>query len=353
MTFDEMLRAYEKGEMINFNAFTGVRSFQVYNYPRENIMVGCISVNDPKWDGTSTRNYKANGLDERDLTEAEYQVMMTAKSQVEQLKKHIPGFEGAFIIDTPRAGVRETRHIVGEYRLCIEDILNSSTFTDSIGKGSHPIDVSPVPDVVKNAPKPEVWSFSIPFRCMIPKGIENLLVAGNAAQLFGNFLSGSAGNTGIHLVENQGRNLILLSQNVLHSQHNSGQFATGGDFAQRLQGLTGIGRHIECHGIGSVGSQLQFGKFAGELYPGHIQLGKLAENPLREDLRCGNTVIPEQVCCISGGFFCFVQLEFQAFQVIIGKFNFVQFLLCRLQVRKNISAGCTVFFAKPVNNVEP
>ena len=177
MTFDEMLNAFERGEMINFIGYTGVKRFQVYNYPQNGIMVGCISLTDDCYAAPEERHL-INGLNERDLTKAEYHVMKTAKKQVEELKENIPGFEKAFIIDTPRAGVRETRHIVGEYRLTISDIINSTSFTDSIGKGSHPIDVSPVPDIVKNAKKPDEWSFSIPFKCMIPKNIDNLLVAG-------------------------------------------------------------------------------------------------------------------------------------------------------------------------------
>ena len=179
MTLDEFLRAYDAGEMINSLGLMGNRWFQIYNYPQNGIMVGCVAT--PKSYGNYGNYVSKNGLEVKDLTLMEYDIMIEARNMVRELKDNVPGFENAFVLDTPRAGVRETRHIVGEYRLNIVDILNRVEFPDAIGKGSHPIDVGPLPVEVKNFKKPDEWSFDIPYRCMIPKNVENLLVAGRCA----------------------------------------------------------------------------------------------------------------------------------------------------------------------------
>ena len=51
-------------------------------------------------------------------------------------------------------------------------------FEDSIGKGSHLIDISPVPSWLKKDELPEMFEFTIPYRSLIVKGLENMFVAG-------------------------------------------------------------------------------------------------------------------------------------------------------------------------------
>lgn len=175
MTLDEFILAYERGDMINSIGIMESQRFQIYNYPQKGIMVGCLSL-----PGARQQQNK-NGLDVCDVSAAEFEVLQKAADQVEKLRREVPGFENAFVLDTPSAGIRETRHIVGEYRLNIVDILNRVEFPDSIALGSHPIDVAPVPEEVENWTKPDEWFFSIPYRCMVPKNIDNLLVSGRCA----------------------------------------------------------------------------------------------------------------------------------------------------------------------------
>jgi len=82
------------------------------------------------------------------------------------------------MLDCPELCVRETRHFHGEYVLTIEDILSMREFDDTIGKGCHPIDTRPVPEALKQYPLPHRWSFNIPYRALVPKSVDNLLVAG-------------------------------------------------------------------------------------------------------------------------------------------------------------------------------
>jgi len=94
----------------------------------------------------------------------------------------LPGFENAYVMWTsPQVGIREGRRIVGEYVLTAEDVLGGRTFPDGIAKGAYPADIHDP----KGGPHSfrfikDGGSYDVPYRCLVPKGIENLLVAGRA-----------------------------------------------------------------------------------------------------------------------------------------------------------------------------
>jgi len=168
MSLEEVLRAHDSGEMAVFMGTTSSgRRFQVYNYPRPGIVVGCISAPGNR-----------DGLTVEDRTASELDVLVQARDLVAQLRADLPGFEAAFVLDTPRAGVRETRHVQGEYALDVADIVASRQFPDTIGKGGHPVDISPRPREVEEAEARDGWYFDIPYRILVAAGRDNLLLAG-------------------------------------------------------------------------------------------------------------------------------------------------------------------------------
>ena len=78
--------------------------------------------------------------------------------------KSLPGFEDSYLEDTaPQLGCRESRRIIGEYVLRKRDLDKS--FENSIARA-------------RNIFSKENKSISIPYRCLIPKGIDNILFAG-------------------------------------------------------------------------------------------------------------------------------------------------------------------------------
>jgi hypothetical protein len=96
-------------------------------------------------------------------------------------KKYIRGFENSYIgTVAPMVGVRESRRIVGDYTLTEEDFLNEARFPDSVARNSYPIDIHSVKNksgiVMKHLPKGHYHE--IPYRCMLPQKVENLIVAG-------------------------------------------------------------------------------------------------------------------------------------------------------------------------------
>ena len=101
---------------------------------------------------------------------------------VEYIRENFAGFEDAsYIGHAPRLYVRETRHIVGEYRLTITDVLENRDHWDRIGHGNYPVDIQPTdPRSSGNAVgAPDIYS--IPFRCLVPLEIDQLLVTGRSA----------------------------------------------------------------------------------------------------------------------------------------------------------------------------
>jgi len=101
---------------------------------------------------------------------------------IEFMRKRFPGFEQAEFAGTAQQlYVRETRHIEGEYRLTITDVLENRDHWDRIAHGSYPVDVQPTgPSNFGNViGVPDIYS--IPFRCLVPLKIDNLLVVGRSA----------------------------------------------------------------------------------------------------------------------------------------------------------------------------
>jgi hypothetical protein len=93
------------------------------------------------------------------------------------LKERIPGFEAARIGQvSPILGVRETRHIQGEYTLTGHDSHGKTRFEDSIAADSSALDIhDPKGGDVDFQSMPP---YEIPYRCLLPLGVEQMLVAG-------------------------------------------------------------------------------------------------------------------------------------------------------------------------------
>lgn len=126
-----------------------------------------------------------DGTKADDLTRATLEGRKQAYECIEVFRKYIPGMENCYMISTPNTvGIRETRRIVGDYLLTKEDLLEQRHFGDSIGYGSFFIDIhcvsGPGMDQKTHRPQPG-FKYQIPYRILLPEGIENLLVAGRCA----------------------------------------------------------------------------------------------------------------------------------------------------------------------------
>jgi hypothetical protein len=92
----------------------------------------------------------------------------------------VPGFERARIAATAtQIGIRESRRIVGEYTLTAADVLEARTFDDAIARSAYPIDIhNPSGTGTTTHRMPPGASYEIPYRCLLPLAVDDLLVAG-------------------------------------------------------------------------------------------------------------------------------------------------------------------------------
>lgn len=124
-----------------------------------------------------------SGLSADDLTKAEVTLRTQVPVLADFMRTYIPGFKDAYVSETAaQVGIRETRHIRGDYLLRAEDILRRKKFDDVITHACYPIDIHN-PDgsglqVIKPLESENRPYYDIPFRCLLPKRIENLLVSG-------------------------------------------------------------------------------------------------------------------------------------------------------------------------------
>lgn len=143
----------------------------ISNTPRAEIMIGIRP-------GVGNVGTGCDGdpTDVDDLTQAEITGRQKALRNVEWLRQHLPGFEHCFVLGETPLGTRESRRIVGDYMLTENDVRQGRRFDDVIGLNNIPIDQHKTGGG---------WSFEllnaphdIPYRIMLPRGVENLLVAG-------------------------------------------------------------------------------------------------------------------------------------------------------------------------------
>ncbi len=147
--------------------------------PREDILffatphAGEVSVN-------STRVTRVLGTDVWDLSYAEWASRRQMRQIAEFLRRYVPGFADSYVAQSGvQAGVRETRRILGDYQLTADDVLAARKFDDAVARGAYPIDIhNPKGSgtVLKRLPPGE--AYDIPLRCLLPRRVEGMLVAG-------------------------------------------------------------------------------------------------------------------------------------------------------------------------------
>ncbi|MHA2399134.1 MAG: FAD-dependent oxidoreductase [Promethearchaeota archaeon] len=109
-----------------------------------------------------------------DLTKAEIEGRKRVINTIRSLRRRTPGFENARLrVIGSSVGTRESRKIIGEYNITEYDIKNKARFEDSIGVCPEFLDAYGI------AIMPTTGRyFQIPYGIILPKKIENLLVAG-------------------------------------------------------------------------------------------------------------------------------------------------------------------------------
>lgn len=145
------------------------------------------TVSDSGW-GNVGHVFGVDGTDEQSITQA----MLDARRRISEYetyyRRFVPGAENAVMLWTSSyLGLRESRRIVGDYVLCVEDFKRQAVFPDEIGRYAYPVDLH-APHPMRKRADNDLFqtlryrnpgeSYGIPYRCLIPRGLDNVLVAG-------------------------------------------------------------------------------------------------------------------------------------------------------------------------------
>ncbi len=122
-----------------------------------------------------------DGTDPMAVTHATLEGRRRCQQLAQFLKQDIPGFEAARMTWLgPTVGVRETRKLEGVYTVTGEDLARATKFPDGIVCCDNPIDdvMRTSDEMTHNAMVVAGDYYTIPFRSLLPKEIENLMFAG-------------------------------------------------------------------------------------------------------------------------------------------------------------------------------
>ncbi|WMT40860.1 FAD-dependent oxidoreductase [Paenibacillus sp. D2_2] len=144
---------------------------------------GVLFFTGPEPDEVLINVSRVSGLDPtkpEDLTAAEIEGHEQVQLLERFFRSDIQGFSGAYVSQTgAQIGVRETRRIVGEYVLNGVDVLSGRTFDDVIARSGYPIDIhNPQGSGVTANFIKDGGAYDIPYRSLVPVGVENILLAG-------------------------------------------------------------------------------------------------------------------------------------------------------------------------------
>lgn len=125
------------------------------------------------------RGTVVNATDPELLSHAEMEGRRQALEYARFLHDRVPGYEEAHLAGFGvQIGIRETRRVHGEYRLTREDVLGARRFDDQIGLCGAPIEDHHGGVDTRWQYLPDGQCVGIPYRTLLPKNSENLLVAG-------------------------------------------------------------------------------------------------------------------------------------------------------------------------------
>lgn len=133
-----------------------------------------------EWCVNTSRIMNVDATDNESLTRAEIEGRRQAENILSFLRKYVPGCENAKLKSTGSyIGIRESRHIKGDYRLTADDLLGAKVPEDSILLSANSVDVHGRFGPASNEYVPINGDYyGVPYRSLIAYGVEGLLLAG-------------------------------------------------------------------------------------------------------------------------------------------------------------------------------
>ncbi len=150
---------------------------------------GMWRVGDDLGGGNIGHTFGVDATDERSVTEALVWGRKLVLEYERYYKHYLEGFERMKLVATGSLlGIRETRRILGDYVLCLDDFKARAVFDDEIGRYCYPVDIhASKPDEAHYRQFEREFrtlrygpgeSYGIPYRILTPRGLSNVLVAG-------------------------------------------------------------------------------------------------------------------------------------------------------------------------------
>lgn len=131
-----------------------------------------------RWKINTTRISYIDATKTEEITKAVIEGRRQVQEVLNFLKKYVPGCEEIELIQVASSlGVRETRHVCGRYKLTAQDILDRKHFDDAICSFAYAIDIHNSEGGGSTFKQVNDY-YNIPFRCLVARHVENLLVAG-------------------------------------------------------------------------------------------------------------------------------------------------------------------------------
>ncbi len=145
---------------------------------------GVVTVN-------ATRVHGVDGTDPDALSRAEIETQRQMFEIIRFLRHRVPGFRHARLLDAAyQVGVRETRHLAGDYVLTLDDVLGGRDFPDAVARGAYPLDLHDLRPGARVLGEQVggggvtlrriEHSYAIPLRSLLPAGLDGIVVAGRA-----------------------------------------------------------------------------------------------------------------------------------------------------------------------------
>jgi len=128
----------------------------------------------------TVRLTQVDGTDASSLTDAEIKARRQVVAIANFLTEHVAGFESSYVMSTGvQVGLRESRRIKGLYVLTEDDVTKGRKFEDAIARIGHPLDMhDPTGKGVFFNYIEGNGSYHVPYQCLVPQKVDNLLVGG-------------------------------------------------------------------------------------------------------------------------------------------------------------------------------
>jgi FAD-dependent oxidoreductase family protein len=184
---DAEVERYVRAHPEDFRPFASIvaEARAAGRFPAPRMGVGMYKTLRPGvWRINTTRILGRDGTRSADLTAAEIEGREQMLKLIEFFRAELPGFRDCELLDTAATvGVRETRRVIGEYILTLEDLQTARHFEDVVAMCAYPVDIHD--PAGSGGGSDEKWgtanAYEIPYRSLVPRDVDGLLVAGRCA----------------------------------------------------------------------------------------------------------------------------------------------------------------------------